>query len=56
MLIRSVHLCCKLTASLCLVIGQMLFLQCDVSNEEQVKACVTGIEQEFGGLDVLVNK
>ena len=35
---------------------QMLFLHCDVSKEEQVKACITRIEQEFGGLDVLVNK
>ena len=56
MLIRSVHLCAAASVATAGDIGQMLFLQCDVSNEEQVKACVSRIEQEFGGLDVLVNK
>ncbi len=35
--------------------GEAIFIECDVSNEDQVKAMVTQAVESFGGLDLLVN-
>ncbi len=35
--------------------GEALFIKCDVSNEEQVKAMIEKTLGRFGGVDVLVN-
>ena len=35
--------------------GEALFVECDVSDEKQVKAMVAKVIDVFGGLDVLVN-
>ena len=35
--------------------GNVLAIQCDVSNEEQVKAAVEKVLAEFGRIDILVN-
>lgn len=35
--------------------GEAVFIECDVSNEEEVKAMVAQAVETFGGLDVLVN-
>lgn len=35
--------------------AEAIFIACDVSNEEQVKAMIDRVVDEFGGIDILVN-
>ncbi len=35
--------------------GDGVFMQCDVSNEQQVAKCVGAVEEKYGRIDVLVN-
>lgn len=33
----------------------MLFIECDITSEEQVKVAIAQIEQTWNGIDILVN-
>jgi len=33
----------------------MLFIECDISSEEQVKNALAQIEKAWGGIDILIN-
>ncbi len=45
----------KTAAEICDQGGQAIFVKCDVSNEEQVKAMVQAALDRFGQIDILVN-
>jgi NAD(P)-dependent dehydrogenase (short-subunit alcohol dehydrogenase family) len=45
----------KTADELCAQGGEAIFVRCDVSNEEQVKAMIDTVVQTFGRLDILVN-